>query len=769
MSISSISEYYATFDRPATDTDITLYVWFSNTVDTARALLRSTGQIYYTSEVPVVAVRTVLTRAQLPGTNAVITIEDLDIGSSGGVANGVNMSLYARKVVAINSEDDLSSEETYVTLPAVLGNYPLQLWLQNEAGNAITSVATCLVSVVEYSGTNTWTGMGVSDLWSEAANWSAGLPADGQDIRINSGSLRLTAATADLASFTLAQGVTLSVEGWESALTATDMTVAGTITHAANMTTEPVDGEWIPEHRIWLQGSNITVTATGTLNADSRGYQRGYGPGGGKGWDARPKGGGGGYGGAGSVGEEGAGGPAYGDPALASQPGSGGNIATVSGHGGGAIRLRAGGNVRIDGTLTVRGGNGGGHGAGGSGGGISLVCETLQGNGQIRADGGNHNQSGGAGGGGRIAIHYNPVAQAALPIPGVKFSAYSELLSYTYDSEMGTLYLPDAFFLTETLSGKRFWHTRLVIPGWTSWHPANLILNDCVIALPAGFDLTVSGNLVLTNNARLFVKAAFTNAPSERFGMTVQVGDNLIVAPGCWIHPHADQTNGAIVRIRVAGDITIATTGGIMADAKGYLPQVGDLNGLGAGLGKTAGGGYGGAGGKTGGGAPYGEPAAFPRHPGSPGGFNTHRAGSGGGAIHLTAGGTLHVDGTLTANGRLGIYGAGPGGSGGSILVFARRVTGSGALSAHGGDSNSGSGTGGGGRIALWSGLPTELVETRLEALTVRGVEEVDREEVFSGAVDVSEGQAGYLGAVLGEPGTAKFYHAALGVVIIVR
>jgi hypothetical protein len=72
---------------------------------------------------------------------------------------------------------------------------------------------------------------------------------------------------------------------------------------------------------------------------------------------------------------------------------------------------------------------------------------------------------------------------------------------------------------------------------------------------------------------------------------------------------------------------------------------------------------------------------------------------SGYGSIQLTAGGSVTVDGTISANGVAGIVGGG--GAAGSITIIAPAVTGSGAINANGGDGDAVEGGGAGGQIAI--------------------------------------------------------------------
>ncbi|NLF22212.1 MAG: hypothetical protein GX590_03540 [Lentisphaerae bacterium] len=127
---------------------------------------------------------------------------------------------------------------------------------------------------------NTWTGGGDGTNWFNGANWSDGVPVAASTVSIGTGNIILTNATPELASFTMTGGK-LTFRGWETALVATEMSIGGELTHLPTLATavDPVSGQWVPEHRIWLKGSNIAVTATGKLNADFMGYRLNAGPG----------------------------------------------------------------------------------------------------------------------------------------------------------------------------------------------------------------------------------------------------------------------------------------------------------------------------------------------------------------------------------------------------------------------------------------------------------------------------------------------------------
>lgn len=534
---------------------------------------------------------------------------------------------------------------------------------------------------------------------------------------------------------------------------------------------------------------DVTVSANSGINADYLGYTFCEGPGslpvaGGYGR------GGGSYGGQGGQGYDGVwGGTPYGAPEGPAQAGSGGcATALLAGQGGGAIRLEVGGSAEIDGTLTAAGAEGiADHGSGGSGGGIELTCRTLTGNGLLSAEGGKGNHYSGSGSGGRIAVHYDLAAQAALPQqPAIRFSTYTfpdtTVFSFNYKAEMGSLYLPDTSLLAASpsaaavLNNQRFWHTRLVIPEWTSWSPAALTISNCVIAFSEGFHLSIPGDLMLGDNAGLNLFAAPTNAC---YGARLDVGGNLLIGSGGWLYPHAHYAAGSIVGLFIGGAVWVEDGGGINADGKGWFSVSGNTQGLGAGKGGGSGGGYGGIGGRTSGGSVYGL-AALPLEPGSPGVYafrggtsGSSVSGKGGGAIHLVAGGSARVDGILSANGNAGhLYGGG-GGSGGAIfLALGGRLSGDGALQARASGSiytqneYKALSSGGGGRIAVWTHTQPEEVAWRIAETNFSGLTRRATASSFTGQLDVSAAvsttnpQAG--------DGTVGFY-SHTGTVFVIR
>jgi hypothetical protein len=228
------------------------------------------------------------------------------------------------------------------------------------------------------------------------------------------------------------------------------------------------------------------------------------------------------------------------------------------------------------------------------------------------------------------------------------------------------------------------------------------------------------GQVVIDNAGSTGTNTSLGSSGNTSFDLTLQNGatlssyasgiiHNLVVGSNAWIALPSDSGRGPLT---VTGNATIQQGGAIMADAIGYA------GGQGVGPGRTlqsaygttgGGGGYGGAGGMSGpgaaGGVAYGSimnPNEFGSGGGAGNGNTTNSAGgAGGGIVGLSVGGTLQLDGRISANGAAGVGEGSGGGGGGSILLVAQTVAGAGAILANGGPGNGLGGGGGGGRIAI--------------------------------------------------------------------
>jgi hypothetical protein len=427
----------------------------------------------------------------------------------------------------------------------------------------------------------------------------------------------------------------------------------------------------VPLLQFNLNAASVTVQSGAAVVADRAGYAAGSGPGvGSYSSSASQCGGGGhgGYGGSGAV-SNAYGGNFYDNQPSPTQFGSGGAYypSTVSGTGGGAIRLSISGPLRVDGRLSANGGDAVGvGGGGGSGGSIWINCGVWSGLGTISANGGNgYDSTGGGGGGGRIAmiVTSNNFAGA--------LSAYGG--SGANWGGAGPIYLQVTLPQTNQLivdNGGHMGTNSPIQPGVTSTA------------------------LIVRNGG-----GAVESFPPMTFS-------SLFIGSNSWMSAPGGNYPGQ-VNLTVTGNATIQQGGSIITDG------MGSAAGVGQGAGRLVssspnyyfgGGGHGGYGGGTApnqfvGGNVY-DSTTGPNINGSGGAqlLPNYLGGAGGGWIRLQVTGTLQMDGRLSANGGNASGLGGGGGSGGSIWLTLGKLSGAGNITANGGN---GSGGGGGGRISI--------------------------------------------------------------------
>jgi hypothetical protein len=210
---------------------------------------------------------------------------------------------------------------------------------------------------------------------------------------------------------------------------------------------------------------------------------------------------------------------------------------------------------------------------------------------------------------------------------------------------------------------------------------------------------------------------AYTNGTDYLLGAgdpgvtTIQRTDTSAIPDGGTVHVtyNALRVLGASgLNLTVAGDVLVEVGGAIAVSGLGYNGGFGPGHGRSAGNPPSGGGGgYGGSGGLSAsngvGGSAYGL-LLQPADKGSEGGSGPlGLGGSGGGAVQLSVGGLLRVNGSISANGASATNDRAGGGSGGGIWLSAQTFAGSGTLSADGGDGEPpAGGGGGGGRIAIY-------------------------------------------------------------------
>ncbi len=384
-------------------------------------------------------------------------------------------------------------------------------------------IAVLLTGTGAQATPKTWTGNG--DWFANPGNWNPEPPVSGDAVVVTSGNLGLTNSTPALASFTL-NGGTVTMTRWTTCIAATEVTLNG-----GNLT---CTGEFLTgamSNRVFIACANLTINSGGKIDVSSRGYRRGigttgffHGQGPGGGYSYGNYGGGGGHGGAGGL-SYGAYGRANGETENPATPGSGGARYNWGdgGNGGGAVWIEASGAVKIVGSILANGATGAG---GGSGGSVRIACRTFEGTGQVRANGGNGemgatlDRNGGGGSGGRIAVRYETEAQAAVnavALPTVTFSANNGIGSASLQGTgmPGTLYISDnSFFPTTTLPGGV-----IIIPGFTSWSPASLLISEGLSGFPSGFALNVAGSVSILGSGGLAIS-----------NVAITVGGNLTIS-----------------------------------------------------------------------------------------------------------------------------------------------------------------------------------------------------------------------------------------------
>lgn len=470
-----------------------------------------------------------------------------------------------------------------------------------------------------------------------------------------------------------------------------------------------------PNSTIMLTNQTLTVSGSATVHpgasifADGTGSRPGVGIGSGN-HSLTPKGGGshGGLGGANpfAVASGTVTGPTSFGSGGANGSGSSGT-APFGGSGGGAVRMNVTGTLTVDGRISADGTGGGLNSGGGAGGSVWLTAGTLAGTGTISANGGAGHGTGGGGGGGRVALQFttNLFAGSVTAFGGTGSVA----------GGAGTVYRQQTGKPPNSL---------------TVDNGGVFGTNTPLFGLTSGLDLSVAGGAV-----------AYPQVPFPLFN-SVNLGEGGVIT-------HlASQTK---LELATIGDLNIKPGGEISVGGKGFSSNTG--NGPGGWVGNQGGGGgHGGAGGAAANGAPggaiYGS-AAQPVDRGSGGGALLPGGSEGGGAIRLSVGGALRMDGLLSANGNAGWQDDSGGGAGGSIWVTANALTGGGTISASGGDGEwFNGGGGGGGRIALYSPVNTHTVLVSVV-----------------GGFGANPGQSGTVFTSTSLPGFAVVSHSPSGVV----
>lgn len=545
----------------------------------------------------------------------------------------------------------------------------------------------------------------------------------------------------------------------------------GVMTHAANASSRVTVLDLNVSGDFTLQaGASITVDGLGYAGGKYDSNGSGPGGGGWQGGNAIGTGSGFGEGGAhggdgGGAASGPAGGTAYDSLMNPTDLGSGGggsasgclnNLPYIGGAGGGAILISVTGTFNLGGTISADGSTGlsaCGYGSGGgAGGSINIIANNLAGVGTAHANGGAGGFQAGGGGGGRVAISVSGSNSSALNIhasagsPGYGgtgsppgFSGGAGVVALRMPNDVNySLVIGDVGVIAQSttpVNGTSLAFSTvtldncIVVFDTTSAINTNSLIAMGLINLTADGIAFGSGSVEIQSGGNLSLNAQSTSGGNllvDSSAAFVQMNTaqlnfaSIMVEPGGLL-THAVNGNfrTAILDLNVSGDFALQAGASITADGLGYY---GNYSGPGNGPGGGAegdfldgsGGGHGGNGGNSAngliGGSSY-DSITNPTDLGSAGGGVgngcTSAGGFGGGAILLSVGGSMTIDGIITADGISGLtqscgYGRG-GGAGGSINISANILTGNGLVHANGGSGGGivSGGGGGGGRIAL--------------------------------------------------------------------
>jgi hypothetical protein len=538
--------------------------------------------------------------------------------------------------------------------------------------------------------------------WESAGTWSLGIPGPSHDVVIPA-------------------GITVTNTGLAASSSINSLAITGTLTHAANTTTEA--------NKISLSiAGSVTVAAGGAINVNGRGYgwngtTAGYGPGGGVGRGGAAHGGQGGrLDGTVSL-------ITYGSVTNPVNLGSGCAGRTTTGSaGGGAVLLQVGGTLTVDatGSITADGNNVNDQSAA-AGGSVNIAANAFAGSGTISANGAACWGAGRNGaGGGRIALLAGSGTTAQFDT--LTINARGGDGGANMAGGAGTIFLKAP---TQTYGSLVVKNNNIYTPALTIWTNANYrfdsikVINYGTLAVGTNsvLDFTettlVSDSTSASISSRIILYPTYTDryvfpASFTMGGCLSQSGTNVFPFPGDVIIA----TNGVLthegglftttteanrINLCIFGNLTVNLGGAISVKGRGYGAASGTGYGPGGSPGR-AGASHGGQGASsydfTASSVTYGS-IINPVNYGSGGGGRDAglNPSMGGGAIVMQVGGTVTVNGLVTADGKE--YGDYSAAAGGAVNITANAFAGTGTVRSKGGVGSSNAGGAGGGRIAL--------------------------------------------------------------------
>ena len=613
--------------------------------------------------------------------------------------------------------DAQTTEDATVIVTLSAGLYGIDA----QAGSAVLTI----VNLVTPTGFNAWVSPSNS-LASIGSNWSAGHCPTGSENVLFDGRFSTancewdSAASATVASWTQTNGYTGTVTvdtvfpevgGFTCLTVSGDMDIAsGKITHKAHNSTNKEDF-----YRLRIDvGGNLTVESGASIHATGKGA---YGAHSGTGEGAY----GGSYNGNLSWGS------------LTEPYGVGSSPAadnTYNAPAGGAIWIEVAGSTRVDGSIRSDSVSAWGqwNGYSGSGGAVYLKTRTLSGAGAISADCSNtssgSNQNSGAGG--RVSILLTDGELDSFP--NANLTALAGKASYTRTGGTGTVLVrsplkPNGVLYLRDRTNKygmfeyRPGPSELTrIPANQTWILDEIVFGpNAILQVPTGTTLDLRGGLasisstataldetgLIVDGGTLLLPAAETHTISGKWIFEPQdfaLAGNLVVMNGAGVGTlllYSDTSNNVrTCGLTVSGNMHVASDSYMRAVRGGYIATGA------ATVGGTTPSCHGGQ--SAGGTANCAYDSFFhPRHPGAFGN-DIGLVTVGGGAIRLSVGGTLTLDGVATATPS---YPDRRSGAAGSIDITAARLEGAGRIEANGNSRNYSKDDtlygSGGGRIAV--------------------------------------------------------------------
>ncbi|MDD5643966.1 MAG: Ig-like domain-containing protein [bacterium] len=543
-------------------------------------------------------------------------------------------------------------------------------------------------------------------------------------IRVTSAANNLLSLTADAPCLmyfednSVESAMAFTVAG-DITLNKGEMIFEGDIATDCNSATPASEGTgWV------ITAGNITIESNAGIRADGLGFgdyigQRGPGAGatGSSGYGS-----GAGYGSAGgSSSDGGAGGATYGiyvSPRYLGSKGGG----SEGGESGGALWFNVAGSFVVNGRVSANGNNAesGSYGGGGSGGSITIITNVLFGSGTISANGGagdgNGTIGGGGGGAGRIYIERGNIT---IPFNGsAESNGGSAGGSGAQSGGDNDVFYTDSVnihtYIWDNGSGDGLWSNPLNwdrksgVPG-----PGDAVVFRVQGAV--GTTANCTADIVVNNLGSITLESTYTgilylNTDFVGDSNEITLSGDLTLHPGTRIICKGDTdgvpVNGLGISIKAA-NINIAATATIDAYIQGftYLQGPGKTGSSSYRRNGAAHGGYGGRGTDAATNTKSYGSITQPTSLGSGGGYYNGGSATGGGAVKLTASGTLTVNGTINANAQDSTGEWQAGAAGGSIWLSAATLTGTGTITAIGGQEGNlqyGCGGGGGGRIAIY-------------------------------------------------------------------